>query len=258
MKGFNRVSVITSVAVLTLCTAIHVSAADTDEEKKWKVSAELGAISTSGNTQTTSFNGKLEVEHKMEHFKNNYVLSALYKKDKITLDDGSRISEATADKYFLSAKSAYPLKREFSNAFVFASHAHDEFGAYLDYSTFSAGYGMRLLNANVMQLDVEIGPGYFRGKKVFEDNTTVTESGLMVRGLGTFAWQLSESAEFKQTLEVQASSDNTRIISDTSLSAKVSDRMQMKVGYTLHNDSDVAPGKKGTDSTTYINLVYSF
>lgn len=257
MKGFNLIARV-SVAILAASVPVCVSAADANENKPWTVSAELGAISTSGNTQTTSFNGKIEIAHKMERFHNDYVVSALYKKDKITQDNGARISETTADKYYLSAKSAYPLENEFSKLFVFGSHAHDEFGAYREYSTFSAGYGMRLLNEDVMQLDVEIGPGYFRGKKVLDDNTTVTESGAMVRAAGVFAWQLTESAEFKQALEVQASSDNTRTISDTSISAKISDRMQMKVGYTFYNDSDVAPGKKGTDTTTYINLVYNF
>lgn len=247
-------------AILMVLVPAYVGAADADanKNKPWTVAAELGAISTSGNTQTTSFNGKIEVAHKMEQFHNDYIVSALYKKDKITQNDEVRTSETTADKYYVSAKSAYVCKSEFSKLFVFGSHAHDEFGAYRDYSTFSAGYGLRLLSAEAMQLDVEIGPGYFRGKKVFDDNTTLTESGAMARVAGVFAWKLSESAGFKQTLEVQASSDNTRTISDTSISAKISGRMQMKVGYTFYNDSDVAPSKKSTDTTTYINLVYNF
>jgi len=32
----------------------------------------------------------------------------------------------------------------------------------------------------------------------------------------------------------------------------------MKVGIAVANDTDVAPGKEKTDTTTFINLVYSF
>jgi putative salt-induced outer membrane protein YdiY len=30
------------------------------------------------------------------------------------------------------------------------------------------------------------------------------------------------------------------------------------VGFAIANDSDVAPGKEKTDTTTFVNLVYSF
>jgi putative salt-induced outer membrane protein YdiY len=32
----------------------------------------------------------------------------------------------------------------------------------------------------------------------------------------------------------------------------------MKVGMQLQNDTDVAPDKESTDTTTYINLVYRY
>ncbi len=252
MKGFYSVFVTLGLSVFV----VQASMAE-ETEKSWEVSAELGAISTTGNTETTSYNGKLEASHKMEKWHNSYVLSGMQKKDTVTNADDTKVSEKTADKYFLSMKSAYSLVKEHSNLFVFASHANDEFGAYLEYSAFSAGYGTRLLSTDSSQFDVEIGPGYYWGEKSF-DTGAVSESGAMLRAAGTFSWQISDSAQFKQEINTDVGEDNTRIVSNTSLSSKVNDRMQMKVGYTVSHDSEVAVEKEATDTTTYVNLVYNF
>ena len=68
----------------------------------------------------------------------------------------------------------------------------------------------------------------------------------------------SPSAEFKQTLSVESGEDNTRTVAESSLSTRINDAMQMKVGFNVANDSDVAPGKEKTDTMTYVNLVYNF
>lgn len=260
-RAFNYV---TGVAILTSCLS-PVLIAEEAEDKPWAVAAELGVISTSGNTETTSMQGKVEVKQKLNRWHNEYILSALFKEDQITEDDGTKTTEKTAEKYFGSIKSAYQLEKEHSNLFVYASHADDEFGAYSKYSTISLGYGTRLYNGDTMQLDAEIGPGYFRGERVLEDETTPeddeiieVEKGAMVRGAASFAWQVSTTAEFRQTLSVESGQDNTRTVAESSLTTKINSSLQMKLGFNVANDSEVAEDKKKTDTMTYVNLVYSF
>jgi putative salt-induced outer membrane protein YdiY len=111
-----------------------------------------------------------------------------------------------------------------------------------------------------VQWFVEAGPGYFEGKKTDELNpdAEITESGAMLRAASELVWKISANAEFKQLLSVESGSDNTRTISETSVSANITNAMKMKVGFNIANDSDVAPGKETTDTTTFVNLVYSF
>ncbi|WP_084005190.1 DUF481 domain-containing protein [Gilvimarinus polysaccharolyticus] len=244
-----------------LAVAAGTSSAQTEEQDKtWLVSAELGAIKTTGNTEATSFNGKIDATQSLERWRNQYIASVLYKQDELEQIDGTKESETTAEKYFISAKSAYLMADEFSNIFVFGSHTHDEFGAYRKYTTAAAGYGARLINRDTLTLDAEVGPGYFWGDKVIDEANDIIakEEGFMVRAAGDLAWVITENATFSQKLGVEAAEDNTRYVSDTSLSTKISDRMQMKVGYTINHDTDVADDKEGTDTTTYINLVYNF
>ncbi|MCP8897979.1 DUF481 domain-containing protein [Gilvimarinus xylanilyticus] len=258
MKTF----VTSTAAAVLLVSAGIVQAQDDDvtEVKTWEVAAELGAISTSGNTETMSVNGKVDLTQTLEHWKNEFVASVLYKEDEIKNDSGIKVTETTAEKYFGSAKSSYLFADDFSSLFGFASHTHDEFGSYRDYTVVSFGYGARFIDNGSITLDGEIVPGYYWGDKVLDEETDTIESeeGAMVRVAGELNWEITENATFNQKLAAEAAEDNTRYLSDTSLSTKISDRMQMKVGYTLSHDTDVAPDKEETDTTTYINLVYNF
>lgn len=227
------------------------SAGQTD--KIWTISAELGAITTSGNTVGTSVTGKIDAEQELEQWSNQYIFSAYYKEDENIEDNGDRITETSAERFMISAKTAYKLEQEFNKLFAYASYTDDKFGAYTEYTTIAVGYGTRLYNGEETSLDGEIGPGYVTGKR----SSGETEQGMIVRGAASFSWTISESASLNQTLSVEYG-DNTRTIAETSLQAKINGSMQMKAAFLVQNDSDVSVGKKTTDTQTSLTLVYSF
>jgi putative salt-induced outer membrane protein len=251
----NKLLIATAVSMLS-------SLAIAAETKPWEASAELGVVSSSGNTETTSMQAKLDIKQNFEKWTHSYILTGLINKGEVEQEDGTTTNEKTAEKYFGSIKSAYDFGREFDYLFLFASHAEDKFGSYRRYSTVSIGYGARLIERETVKFDAEIGPGYVRGEKVYEDpvlpDYLVTEDGTMLRVAGVFAWQITPSAEFKQSVSIESAEDNTRTLSETSLSTKINEVMQMKATFALANDSDVAPDKKKTDTTTSITLVYKF
>ncbi len=222
-------------------------------DKVWTTSAELGAITTSGNTVGTSVTGKIDAKQELEQWSNQYILSAFFKEDEKT-ENGNKVTEKSAERYFVSAKAAYKLEEDFDKLFVFGSYTDDKFGAYLKYTTLAVGYGTRIYNAEDKSLDVEIGPGYFTGER----STGETENGLIVRGAAAFNWAISESASFAQTLSVEYGDDNTRTIAESALLAKINGALQMKAAFLVQNDSEVPLGKKSTDTQTSLTLVYSF
>ncbi|MGN0922086.1 MAG: YdiY family protein [Cellvibrio sp.] len=231
-----------------------------EENKPWKVDVDLGVISTSGNTDTTSIQAKVDARQTLDRWENQYIIGGLYKEDQVTADDGTKTDEKTAEKYFGSAKTAYLLGVEKSYIFGYVSHAHDKFGAYRDYTTVALGYGDWIVSKPSLTWFAEIGPGYQRGKKPLDTQpvTYTTDSGFMLRGASELIWKFSPTAEFKQLVSVESGDDNTRTISETSVSASLNSAMKMKVGVNIANDSDVAEGKEHTDTTTFVNLVYSF
>jgi len=245
-----------TVALAAMTSAPLALAADQD--RTWRASAELGAIATSGNTEAVSIQSKLDARQELERWRNQYTLSVLFKEDQIRQADGSTRTEQTAERYSGSARSAYKLADEHSSLFVYGSHTDDAFGAYRTYSTISVGYGNRLMNTDTMLLDVEIGPGYFWSKRELGGGVNDRDDGGLLRVGADYSWQMSETAEFVQTVSVEAGADNTRTVSDTSVSARVLDALQMKVGFNVQRDSEVAPDKENTDTMTYVNMVYRF
>ncbi len=235
-----------------------------DEKRPWDIEVGIGAISTSGNTQSTSVQAKVDAKQNLLHWQNEYIFNSLFKQDEVTQDDNTKVKEKTADKYLASIKSAYLMEAEKSYLFGFVSYADDKFGAYRTYTTVAVGYGNWIYSTPTLTWYAEIGPGYFQGQKVITNpdpllpDTFVDQSGAIVRASTELKWEITKSAEFKQTLSIESGSDNTRILSETSIATSISDAMQMKVGVAVAKDTNVTEEKKNTDMTTFINLIYKF
>jgi len=220
----------------------------------WSTSAELGAITTSGNTKGTSITGKIDSKQELEQWSNDYTFSAFFKRDETEANDGQTIVETSAEKYAASAKGGYRLNKDTAKLFVYGSHIDDRFGAYTEYTTVAVGYGDELFKTDSMSLEGEIGPGYYRGQTDIGEK----ENGMIVRSAATYRWQISESARFKQMISLEYGEDNKRSVAESSLTSKINGRMQMKAAFLVQNDSKVPVGKKKTDTQTSLTFVYSF
>jgi putative salt-induced outer membrane protein len=252
------------LTIVLALTALSTTAFADDKKRPWDVEVDIGAIATSGNTETTSLQFKVDAKQNLEKWENQYVFNSLFKEDEVEQDDETTSKEKTAEKYFGSAKFAYLLGVEKSYLFGFGSYTDDKFGAYRTYSTIALGYGDWLYSSSTFNWFVEAGPGYFEGEKVIgSDDDTIPdsitdESGAMLRAATALEWKITSNAEFKQIISVESGADNTRTQSETSLATSINGSMKMKVGFAIANDSDVAPGKEKTDTTTFVNLGYSF
>ena len=206
------------------------SAFAADETKTWDVTSELGAIVTSGNTETTTLKGGIKVLHNLENWNNEYKLDGIYKEDEIENDQGVKETQRTNEKYSISAQGNYKLNEKHSHLFIYGSHVSDYFGAYRNESVISAGYGLRLIDRSDMWLNAEIGPGY----KYFQypdDSTEVDENGNSLAGeregeaiaLGKvdYNWQISDSARFTQLVSVEYGDTNTKTRSESAILAKI-------------------------------------
>lgn len=242
------------------------SIAVAEEMKPWEVELDLGAIATSGNTEAVSVHAKVDAKQNFTKWKNQYILSSLFKNDEVTQDDDTKVKEKTAEKYLASAKSAYLLDGESDKSYLFGfvSYTHDMFGSYKTYSTAAVGYGDWLYLTPNLNWFLEAGPGYFRGEKVLPPEFVGApadyeiEQGALLRVASELEWKFSQTAAFKQILSVETSSDNTRIQSETSVAASITNAMQMKFAVEIANDSKVADDKERTDTMTSATLVYKF
>jgi putative salt-induced outer membrane protein len=239
---------------LILIAASGSVAANEASKEGWATSAELGILSTAGNTVGTSVTGKIDVRQELPHWSNQYLASAYFKDDENIAADGTTIKQRSAERYAVSAKSGYKLEQEHSTLFVLGSHVNDTFGAYEKYSSLSIGHGSRWYESEKTSLDIEVGPGYFSGERADGE----VENGVTVRTAAAFRWQVSESSAFSQTVSVEHSAANTHSNAETALTARINGRMQMKAAFIARSDSNVPLGKKKTDTQTSLTLLYAF
>lgn len=251
---------------IALVVAAFAATTASAEDKPWEVTSELGAIITSGNTETTSIKGGIAAKQNLENWKNEYKLSGFYKENEVEVN-GVKKDQRTNEKYTASAQGNYKLDEKHSYLFVYGGHTSDYFGAFRNESVISVGYGRRLLDESDMTLDAEIGPGY-KYFKYQDYSTEVDKNGTPLAGKyegemialakANFAWQVSEAAKFTQLVAVEYGSSNTKTRSESALLTKINDSLQMKVGFNITHNSDVGEGQENTDTETALTLVYSF
>ena len=70
-------------------------AADTKKESAFDVTAELGILLTSGNTESSSVFTKLVAKHELEKWSNKYTFDMLKKESEIKDADGNKQTQET-------------------------------------------------------------------------------------------------------------------------------------------------------------------
>lgn len=242
-------------SLLALAAAIlHNGAFAKGNDSAWHTSAELGAITTSGNTAGTSVTGKIDARQELKNWSNQYIATGFFKEDEKPVAGGDTVTVKSAERFSLSAKAAYKLMEDGKKLFVLGTYVDDRFGAYATYSTMAVGHAWGWNHAYDKRIDLEVGPGYFNGTRANGD----AENGFTVRGAAALRWQLSPSAQFSHSVSVERGTSNVRSIAEAALSTKINGTMQMKAAFVARNDTNVPANKKNTDTQTSLTLVYSF
>jgi putative salt-induced outer membrane protein len=211
----------------------------------WSGKGEFGLVSTSGNSDTFSLNLLAEVTYESEKWRHRFAAGALNSEN-----DG----DTTAKRYDLGAQSDYKLNEK-SYVFGALRYDNDDFSAYEDQTTISAGYGRQVLDTEKHKLKLEAGVGY-RSSTVA--GTGQSEDGVIFRGLAEWIWQLTPSTSLGDRFLVETGSDNTYLQNDLGLTVAINTKFALKLAYQVRNNSDVPVGVDKTDTQTSANLVYSF
>jgi len=235
--------IILSATLASLFTG-HVMAAPEPVSDQWKGEAELGFVSTDGNTETETVNAKAKITTNRDKWRHKIEAEAL---------NSSNAAGTTAERYLVTGQSDYKITKQ-DYFFGLLNYEKDRFSGY-DYRISEAlGYGRRVIDESAFTLDLEGGPGARQSKLDNGDS----DNEFMVRGAAKFAWVISDTSKFSQVLTIEAGEDATISKSVTGLTSQIAGSMAMKLTYTLRNTSDVPPGIEKTDKETAVTLVYSF
>ena len=106
-------------------------------------------------------------------------------------------------------------------------------------------------------LDVEVG----LGARQAELRSGLEQDESIGRAALQYAWQISDTSEFSQSLIIESGSSNTSTESVSELRASIFGNVALVLSYRLRNNSDVPAlpaGIQKTDRFTAISLEYGF
>ncbi len=221
-------------------------------DKSFDLAAELGALVTTGNNESTSVLLKLQAKHELDKWRIKYSFESLFKRDEVESDDGD-FTQTSAEKYLFEAEANYEIN-DSESIFGFAGSEHDRFGAFRSVSSVVAGYNFRAIDGSLVTWDLNVAPGY----TFIESNDGVSESAPVLRGSSSLNWTISSHAKLSQNLSIENSNLNTRVIGEVAVAARIHGSMMMKVGFKATFNDDVDEDQEHTDTQTSVTLVVHF
>jgi len=234
-----------------LTSALILSAISTsvfaEDDKTWAATAELGGTMTTGNTDTSTLKGKLDVTHTLNEWKNDYFLDILYSED----DDTK-----TASRWKVGAKGAYTLD-DTSSLFVLGEYEEDDFSGYNSVSSLVGGYSKNFFQTDTVTFYGDLGPGI----TLFDvEEGSSEKTGILHVGL-TYENALSKTSKFTQIFvsDVAFESEKSTLSrSETSITANIVGELAMKLGFIIRHDNNPIADTTSVDTETTITLLYTF
>lgn len=211
---------------------------------QWNGEAELGIVSTEGNTETQTISAKGKVINERAKWKHQANLEALNTEDNDT---------TTAERYTLSGKTNYKFTAR-SYLFGIATYEDDRFSGYDWRASEAVGYGRRVIAEKNLELELEAGLGARQSK--LNDGTDEDEG--LVRLFGFLGWKISGTSKFTEELGSEIGEKATISKSVTGLKSQINSSLAMKITYMVKHVSEVPATIKKVDRETAVTLVYSF
>ncbi|HEY4366336.1 MAG TPA: DUF481 domain-containing protein [Steroidobacteraceae bacterium] len=234
--------------------ALLALAATAPAHADWTGKGEAGLVISSGNTETTTGNAKLNLARESGNWKNAFGLAGLYASDDVGTT-AQRWEAFTQSDYNFSPKDFW---------FGAARYEDDEFSGFVYQATVSTGLGRKFLDSDTTKFVGTAGVGYkfLETRDVFDATTGAliergdTDSDVVFRGTLDLDHKFTASTSLIDKFIVEAGADNTFAQNDISLQVKMTEVLALAVGYSVRHNTDPPAGFKKTDTLTTINLVY--
>lgn len=205
----------------------------------------MGHITTDGNAQSRSINGKLAFDYREDRWKNSFLTTTLNSAG----PDGT-----TAERYQVGEKLDYTFNdRHYT--FAALDFEKDHFGGVERRMSETVGYGYHFLTGPRHILDAEVGGG---SRQTRENITGIEDTDAIARASGKYKWAFNDKDAFVETIKVESGEDNTISESLTELRFGLVGNLYTILSYSVRNNSNVPPGMENVDTSTSVTLSYAF
>lgn len=212
-----------------------------------EMSLTLGFVSTSGNTDTQSYNGEFRATWYTTHWTHNLKLRGMGSRE-----DGSN----QAERYYFEEKSDYNLNNE-QYLFVRSTYTNDRFSGFDYQASLGTGYGRHLVNSGNFTLQGFSGLGYRLKKHI--NGVDNSRDGELALTLGEeLGWDLSQSTSLYQELNSEIGTELVVTTFEVGLETNIIGGIATKFAFLARHNSTVPEEREHTDTQTSVSLVYSF
>lgn len=220
---------------------------------KSEMHAEAGAVMSSGNADSQSFNARVDVAREWRRWRQAFGASGVYAAD----DAG-----ATGQRWDARGQTSYKfLSQGFS--FISARYERDRFSGFEYQSAFAIGLGWRFFDDETTRLVMQVGAGYRHLRtrdSLADDDVTVVPGERqedLVEQFGLeFSRALNDRTRVRNQLQVEIGIDNTQVRNDLGLQVKVFESLALALGYSVRYNTHPPEGFDTTDTLSTLNLVY--
>ncbi len=210
----------------------------------WDGEGELGAFLTTGNVDDLGLVLALGLRKETTHWRHSVNAAIDYQE---TNDETSR------ERFFLGYTGNYKINERLY-AYLLLSAERDTFAGFDSRFSQSVGLGYRVIERERLKLDVEGGPA-LRQTSYIDGEDEFTVSG---RIAGNLAWTIAPNATFTQSAEAFIESSNSTFNAVSAVTTKMSDALSLRASFDVRHETDPPLGRKSTDTTTRITVVYDF
>lgn len=231
-------------AVMSLAGVSSAQGTAEEETGPWSGSLSLGYISTTGNTETTSYNTRFDVGWAQDQWEHRFS----------GVGNGADESETTtAESYRLGWRSDYNItERDF--LFGTIDWRKDRFAGVVEQLAYAMNYGRTVIDRPDHILALGIGAGY-RDSDRADGTSSATAIG---RGTLAYDWIWSETSSFDQDLIIESGSDNTYIESISAIRAQLIGDFALVLSYTIRYNTDVPVGTLKRDTQSAVSVEFAF
>lgn len=215
------------------------------DPKLWNGKAELGAGSSTGDTEEKSLAAGLHFDRKFDDWEHNIDMSFDY----------ARSGSTTTRQRFVTKYET--IWRPWSSVFLlnYTELEVDRFSGY-DYRVVeNLGIGFDVFESKKQKLRFEGGPGV-RFSKLETEGTLETE--YLGRLSSTYDLKLSENLSLRDKTSVIFASESTTMENVAQFSAKINSSLAARLGFEVKYDSAAPENTAVWDTATRATLVYGF
>ncbi len=209
-----------------------------------KANANFGYISTTGNTETTTY----ALDGKVKKGFDKHIFEFTF--------DGQYASDSdveTKNKYFTELEYNYDFTDRFAIGYI-VGFKQDIFSSY-DYQSYTGpGAKYKAIKNEIHNLTLDGNILYARDKfnTLIVNKDTAINSYASLRVKGLYEWQILENLKFSQEASYRTDLENSEqyfIFSKTAFISKLSDMFTAGINYKIDYINTVLPGIEHSDNT---------